>query len=40
MISGKMKQALLGRIFNNAWGEKRDFPEIPEKSFNQRWKVK
>lgn len=40
MVSGKMKQALLGRFFSKAWGDKRNFPEIPNKSFNQRWKEK
>ena len=40
MVSGKMKQVLLGRMFDKAWGSKRNFPEIPAKSFNQRWKSK
>lgn len=38
MVSGKMKQAVLGKIFSAAWGDKRNFPDIPPKSFNQLWK--
>lgn len=38
MISGKMKSILLGKMFQKAWGDRRNFPEIPGRSFNQRWK--
>lgn len=38
MISGKMKTIFLGKMFQKAWGDRRNFPEIPGRSFNQRWK--
>ena len=37
IVSGKMKQTLLSKLFSNVWGEQRNFPKIPKKSFNQRW---
>jgi L-lactate dehydrogenase complex protein LldF len=33
-----IKQFMLNSFFKSAWGEKREFPKLAEKSFNQRWR--
>jgi L-lactate dehydrogenase complex protein LldF len=33
-----VKNFMLKRLFNKAWGEKRDLPKIAAKSFNQLWR--
>lgn len=40
MASGKTKNKVVSRLFQNVWGERRSFPEFAPKSFNQIWKEK
>jgi L-lactate dehydrogenase complex protein LldF len=34
----KLKNFMLRRLFRNAWGDKRDLPEVAPKSFNRMWR--
>jgi L-lactate dehydrogenase complex protein LldF len=36
--SASIKQFMLNSFFKNAWGERREFPKLAEKSFNQLWR--
>lgn len=40
MTSGKTKNLLAAKFATKAWGSKRDFPKIADKSFNELWKEK
>jgi L-lactate dehydrogenase complex protein LldF len=33
-----IKQFMLNSFFKTAWGERREFPKLAEKSFNQQWR--
>jgi len=33
-----MKNFLIKSLFKNSWGERRVFPEITKKSFNEMWR--
>ncbi|MFI5221032.1 MAG: LUD domain-containing protein [Bacteroidia bacterium] len=35
-----VKNFMFKKFFKNAWGERRDFPKLADKSFNQLWKEK
>lgn len=38
LVSGKTKNVFLKKFFSKIWGEKRTFPTVPAKSFNELWK--
>jgi hypothetical protein len=40
MTSGKTKNTLANKFAAKSWGNKRIFPQISDKSFNELWKEK
>jgi len=40
MMNGKVKNKMAKKFAAKPWGKNREFPDIAEKSFNQRWKEK